>query len=164
MDRTVLGQRAVRSTLIVIGRIGSKDPAQVRGTHNDDMVEAVAPDRPDHPFGVGVLPGRPRGDRVVADAHRALPLLGRSAVDQVAIADETVWSTVLCKCLKALLHAAYVHRIESAWSFTIREGSARRRPRSLCLATFHSGANVLSGPQAGLDFGAELPSNATMNR
>ena len=94
MDRTVLGQRAVRSTLIVIGRIGSKDPAQVRGTHNDDMVEAVAPDRPDHPFGVGVLPGRPRGDRVVADAHRVDTLPECRAIDRVAIADEAAWRTV----------------------------------------------------------------------
>jgi len=41
-DRTVLGQRAVRSSLFVVGIVGSKKPAQVRCTHNDDMVEAFA--------------------------------------------------------------------------------------------------------------------------
>ena len=78
----------MRSTLVVVGNAGLKDPAQVRSTDDHDVVEAFASNRPDQPFRIRVLPGRPRRGRVVADVHRAHTLHERRAVDRVAITNE----------------------------------------------------------------------------
>lgn len=57
VDRAVVAQRAVSSSLVAIGCVGLKDPAQVGGSYDHEMVEAFAPDRTDQPFGMRVLPG-----------------------------------------------------------------------------------------------------------
>jgi hypothetical protein len=41
----------MRSDVIVIDGIGSQDPAQMRLAQDDKMVQALAPDRADQPFG-----------------------------------------------------------------------------------------------------------------
>src|ERR1035438_9676093 len=46
------------SRLIVLARIGSQDPAQMCLAQDDEMVHALAPDRPDQPFGKAIPPGR----------------------------------------------------------------------------------------------------------
>ena len=55
---------------------------------NDDVIEALAPDRADHALGVRVLPRRARCDENLGDAHHLE--LGREgvAVDAVAITNE----------------------------------------------------------------------------
>ena len=47
------------------------DPTQMPLAKDDEMVDALAADRPDQPFGKGVLPGRRRGNRLVSYAHGA---------------------------------------------------------------------------------------------
>jgi hypothetical protein len=46
----------MRSDVIVIVSIGSKDPAQMRLAEDDEMVYALAPNRSDQPFGKTFLP------------------------------------------------------------------------------------------------------------
>jgi hypothetical protein len=46
----------MRPDVIVIGGIGSKHPAQMGFTEDDDMIEAFPADRADQPFRVPVLP------------------------------------------------------------------------------------------------------------
>src|ERR1022692_249891 len=63
----------MRSDVIVISSIGAQNPAQMRLTQDDEMVHALAPDRPDQPFGKAILPRRgPRGG-LVSDAHGGHP-------------------------------------------------------------------------------------------
>ena len=57
VDRAVLVKRPVSAGSIVIGRIGLQDLAQVRCSHNHDMVKAFTADRADQPLGIRVLPG-----------------------------------------------------------------------------------------------------------
>ena len=45
----------------------------MRLTENDDMIQALAADRPDQPFGKSILPRRGWGGRLVPDAHGAQP-------------------------------------------------------------------------------------------
>src|SRR5258708_14716952 len=52
------------------------------------MVDALASDRSDQPFGEAVLPGRAWGDGLVTDAHRAQSVLDGSAVDTIPITDQ----------------------------------------------------------------------------
>jgi len=55
-DRSIFVQRPMRSDLVVIAGIGLQDPTQVSLAHDDEMIEALAPDRSDQPFGKAVLP------------------------------------------------------------------------------------------------------------
>src|SRR5207249_11829087 len=52
------------------------------------MVDALASDRTDQPFGEAVLPRRARGDGLVTDAHGAQSACDGSAVDAIPIADQ----------------------------------------------------------------------------
>jgi hypothetical protein len=55
--RRVLAQPQVRARLIVIERIQSQDPAQMPFAEDQDMIQAVAPQRPDQALNIRVLPG-----------------------------------------------------------------------------------------------------------
>src|SRR5213596_1952553 len=52
------------------------------------MVDALASDRSDQPFGEAVLPRRAWGDGLVADAHDAQSVRDGSAIDAIPIADQ----------------------------------------------------------------------------
>src|SRR5437667_11139280 len=52
------------------------------------MVDALASDRSDQPFGEAVLPRRAWGDGLVADAHGAQSVRDGSAIDAIPIADQ----------------------------------------------------------------------------
>src|SRR5438445_5159140 len=52
------------------------------------MVDALAPNRSDQPFGEAVLPRRAWGDGLVADAHGAQSVRDGSAVDAIPITDQ----------------------------------------------------------------------------
>ena len=51
------------------GSILRQDPAQVRFAQDNHMVNALATNRSDQPFGEAVLPWRAWGNRLVADPH-----------------------------------------------------------------------------------------------
>src|SRR6266699_1809443 len=51
------------------------------------MVDALASDRSDQPFGEAVLPRRAWGDGLVADPHGAQSVRDGSAIDAIPIAD-----------------------------------------------------------------------------
>ena len=78
----------MRSDVIVISSIGSQDPAQMRLTQDDDMVHALAPDRPDQPFGKAILPGRGRRGGLVPDAHGAQSACDYVTIDAIPIANQ----------------------------------------------------------------------------
>src|ERR1019366_2733861 len=52
------------------------------------MIHALAPDRPDQPFGKAILPRRGRRGGPVPDAHGAHSACDNAAVDPIPIADE----------------------------------------------------------------------------
>src|SRR5580700_6513155 len=90
------------SDVVVVTTIGSQGPAQMSLTKNDDMIQALAADRPDQPFGKAILPRRGRCGRLVPDAHGAQSARDDAAIDPVAIADEVVRSLIPRKCLRYL--------------------------------------------------------------
>src|SRR6266545_5287514 len=57
--------------LIIVGSIRAQDPAQVRFTEHDDVVQALPSDRADESFNISILPGRSGRDRPVPNAHGA---------------------------------------------------------------------------------------------
>ena len=56
MDRRILGQGEVSAAPVVVLDVALKDTRQVLLAQNDDVVEALAPDRADQPFGLTILP------------------------------------------------------------------------------------------------------------
>src|ERR1700687_2779163 len=99
------------SDVVVVTSIGSQDPAQMRLTKNDDMIQALAADRPDQPFGKAILPRRGWCGRLVPDAHGAQSARDDAAIDPVPIADEVVRSLVPRKCLRYLTCNPFGRRI-----------------------------------------------------
>src|ERR1700738_3141492 len=63
------------------------------------MVQTLAPDRSDQPFGKAVLPGRGWCNRFVPDAHGSQSSCDDGAIDPIAITDHVTRSTVPRKCL-----------------------------------------------------------------
>jgi hypothetical protein len=90
------------SNVVVIASIESQDLAQMRLAQDDEMVNTLAPDRSDQPFGKAVLPRRGWCSRLVADAHGAQSACDDGAIDLIPIADEVLRSFVPRKCLGQL--------------------------------------------------------------
>ena len=84
----------MRPRFIVIAHVGSKDPMQVCLAQGDDMIDALATDRPDQSFGEAVLPRRACGNRLVSDGHGPQPVFDDVPVDPVTIADQVSRSLI----------------------------------------------------------------------
>ena len=84
----VLPERNMRSHLIIIGCVFRKDSSKVLRVECDQMISALAPDRPDQAFGISVLPGRAERGGSVPDAHCSHPSLERAAKCSVIVTDE----------------------------------------------------------------------------
>ena len=80
-------------------------------TKNDDMVQALAADRSDQPFGKAILPRRGWCGRLVADAHGAQSARNEGAIDAIAITDEIARSLLPRKCLRYLTGNPFCGRI-----------------------------------------------------
>jgi hypothetical protein len=93
LDRACVGrilpERNMRSHLVIIDGVFRKDSAKVIRVERDQMISALAPDRPDQAFSISVLPGRAKRGRPVPDAHCSYPSLERAAKCSV-IASEQV--------------------------------------------------------------------------
>ena len=87
IDRSVLVERPMSPQLIIISGILRQNPAQVRFAEDNHMVDALASDRSDQPFGEAVLPRRGWGDGLVTDAHGPQLAGDECAVDLIPITD-----------------------------------------------------------------------------
>jgi|ERR1700730_16942496 hypothetical protein len=98
MERGVFVERPMSPQRIVVGSILRQNPTQVRFTQNDYMVDTLAPDRSDQPFGEAVLPRRGWGDGLVTDAHGAHSTCEDGAVEAIPIADQVVRGLIPWEC------------------------------------------------------------------
>jgi hypothetical protein len=71
-----------------------QDPSQVRLAKDDEMIEALAPDRSDQPFRKAILPRCSRRYRLVPNAHGTNTALGDVAIDVIIIAEEVTWRPI----------------------------------------------------------------------
>src|ERR1700688_4247935 len=83
----------------------------MRLTKNDDMIQALAADRSDQPFGKAILPRRGWCGRFVPDAHGAQSACDDAAIDPVPIADEVARSLIPRKGLRYLTCNPFCRRI-----------------------------------------------------
>src|SRR5262249_3772859 len=75
---------------LVIASIGSQDPAQMGFAPDDEMIEALAPDRSDQPFSEAILPRCTWCDGLVPYAHGTQTAGDNGAVDAIPIANNVV--------------------------------------------------------------------------
>src|SRR5260221_13186986 len=78
-------QRPMRSETVVIVSVRFQDPTQMRFATDDYVIETLAPDRSDQPFGNAILPGRGGGKRVVRKAHGSQSAGDDRALESIAI-------------------------------------------------------------------------------
>jgi hypothetical protein len=92
----------------------------MRLTQDDEMVHALAPDRPDQPFRTAILSRRSQCDRLVPDAHGANSAHDDGAINAIPIADEVARHLIPGKCLgswraihSAVVSTSYLSRVSS---------------------------------------------------
>src|SRR3979411_1075980 len=101
-DRRILLQRPMRSNAVVIGRIVFQNSAQMCLAQNDDVIQTLAPDRSDQPFGKAILPRRSWCDRLVPNAHGAQSACDDGTIDAIPVPDHVARSLIPGKCLLCL--------------------------------------------------------------
>src|ERR1700726_546255 len=82
------------SDAIVVASVRFQNSAQMCLAQNNDVIQTLAPDRSDQPFGKAVLPGRGWCGRPVPNAHGSRSACDDGAIDPIAITDHVTWSTV----------------------------------------------------------------------
>src|SRR5260370_13881135 len=93
----------MRSHAVVIVRIVFQNPTQMFLVQDNDVVQTLAPDRSDQPFGKAVLPRRGRCNWLVSDAHGTQSARDDSAVDSISISDHIARSAIPRKSLGDLM-------------------------------------------------------------
>jgi hypothetical protein len=89
--RWILVQGQMRSEPVVMAGVGRKDSAQMGFAEDDDVIEAFPADRADQSLRMPILPGPPRGGRVIAYTHRRKTLRDRLTEGRVTVSDHVVW-------------------------------------------------------------------------
>src|SRR6202521_2368546 len=84
----------MRSDAVVVGGVRFQNSAQMCLAEDNDVVQALAPDRSDQPFGKAVLPRRGWCGRLVPGAHGAQSACDDAAIDPIPIADEVARSFI----------------------------------------------------------------------
>src|SRR5260370_1008071 len=100
--RRVLFQRQVRPSLVIMLHVRLHVSAQRLLVENDHVVDALVPNRPNHPLDVGPLPGRTRRREHFFDAHMSDLLSEVGAEDTIPIAQK-----ISRRLLKADSHGPY---------------------------------------------------------
>jgi hypothetical protein len=83
----------------------------MRFAQDDDMINALAPDRSDQPFGKAILPRRDWCRRLVPDAHGAQSACDDGAVDPIPIANEVLRGIISRKRLRYLTRNPFCRRV-----------------------------------------------------
>jgi hypothetical protein len=73
---------------VIVREVRREDSSKVRLAENDDMVQALAPDRADQSLREGVLPRAVRRRQDFTDGHALEALAEHLTVDRVAVAKE----------------------------------------------------------------------------
>src|SRR5262245_497974 len=81
-------QGHVGATGVIIWEIQGHESAHVCLVKDNDPIEEFPAQGPDHPFRVGILPGRERRGGSILDAHARDPMSKGGTVDRIAVTDQ----------------------------------------------------------------------------
>jgi hypothetical protein len=79
------------------------------------MLDALAPDRSDQPFGEAVLPRRGWGNGLVTYAHGAQSARDGSAIDAIPITDQIARGLIPRECLRDLECDPFRRKVGHEW-------------------------------------------------
>ena len=83
----------------------------MRLTQDDNMIQTLATDRSDQPFGKAILPRRGWRSRLVPDAHGAQSACDDGAIDAIPITDEVARRLIPRECLCYLARNPFGRRV-----------------------------------------------------
>src|SRR5258708_18171578 len=69
---------------------------------DNDVIQTLAPDRSDQPFGKAILPRRSWCDRLVPNAHGAQSACDAGTIDAIPVPDHVARSLIPGKCFSYL--------------------------------------------------------------
>ncbi len=84
----------MRSVIMIIFEIRTKNVFQVSFVQDDDMVCTFSPDRANHPFGKRVLPRTLRGRDYFFDTHVFHSIAKESTIDRISISHQILWCCI----------------------------------------------------------------------
>src|ERR1035437_10023948 len=96
---------------VVVHYVRSQNPTQMRLAPDHDMIQTLAADRSDQPFGKAILPRRGWRGRLVPDAHGAQSTCDDGAINAIPVSDHVAGSPVPRKCLRYLACNPFCRRI-----------------------------------------------------
>jgi hypothetical protein len=99
----ILVERQMRASPMVVREVARQDATQVAFAQDEDVIQALAPDRADEPLHEGVLPRAGGRGQHFTESHAFHALPERVTVDRVAIAKEVGWPGVVRERVHDLL-------------------------------------------------------------
>jgi hypothetical protein len=79
----------------------------MRLAEDNDVVQALAPDRSDQPLGKAILPGRGWCNGLISDAHGAKSACDDPTVDAITVPDHVARTLVPGECLRYLTRGPF---------------------------------------------------------
>jgi hypothetical protein len=87
-NRSVLLQRLMRTTLVIIFLVRVEQMAQMLLAKDHHVIEAVPPDRSDQPLGESILSGRSSRNRAIPYVHRCEAPSESLAIGAIAVTND----------------------------------------------------------------------------
>ncbi len=97
------GQRQMRPPPMVVVEVAGQEAPEVALAEDHHMVQALPPDAADHPLGIRILPGAPRGSQDLVDAQARDAPLKSLAIHGIAVAEQVRGRRIPGKGLEELL-------------------------------------------------------------
>ena len=86
--RRILVEREIRASSVIVRDVAGQDATQVVFAEDENMMQTLAPDRPDEPLREGILPRAVRGREDFLDPQALYSVPKRLAVNAVTVAQE----------------------------------------------------------------------------
>src|SRR5712675_1026304 len=97
----------MRSDIVVVMDVRFQNPTQMHLAQDNHMIDALAPDRSDQPFGKAILPRRGWRGRLVPDAHGAQSACDDRTIDPIPVADHVARSFIPRECFGDLARSPF---------------------------------------------------------
>src|SRR5229473_8338295 len=97
-NRRILVQRPMCSDGVVVMGVRFQNATQMRLAQDNHMIDALAPDLSDQPFGKAILARRGWRGRLVPDAHGAQSACDDRTIDAIPVADHVARSFIPREC------------------------------------------------------------------
>lgn len=96
-------QRLMWSDFMIVAKVFSQYSPQVFFTQYDHKIQTLSPNTSDQPFGIWILPRRPRCRDNLFNSHSRNPTAKMLSIDLITISDQKPWCVVFWEGFDQLL-------------------------------------------------------------